>query len=149
MLLSKGLLCSLQWPQRIPLRSSHMTCFLGPLWMDSQLICHCQHWCGAPLPALVCSVLQGRIRLSQAARAHRLQQPPLSVLCVPSTGLPFRPCSGSGDKREDQNRGHRDMGAGCGENRLSRMWSLAWEPGGLGLRPHWTISQPWDDGQLT
>lgn len=99
--------------------------------MDSQLFCQYQHWCREPLPALVCSILQGRIRLSRAAGRMDFSRPPLSVLCVPSAVLRFRLCSGNGDKKKEWSRGRRDMGAGWGEDGLSRMWSLAWETGGL------------------
>lgn len=99
--------------------------------MDSQLFCQYQHWCREPLPALVCSILQGRIRLSRAAGRTDFSKPPLSVLCVSSTVLRFRLCSGNGDKKKEWSRGRRDMGAGWGEDGLSRMWSLAWETCGL------------------
>ena len=49
---------------------------------------------------LVCSLLEGRVRLSRAGRAHRLEQAPLHVHQKPSTSLEglFR----SGDKRKNK-----------------------------------------------
>lgn len=59
---------------------------------------------------LVCSLLEGRVRLSRAGRAHRLEQAPLHVHQKPSTSLEglFR----SGDKRKKQPGGRHELGAG-------------------------------------
>lgn len=101
--------------------------------MGSQLFCHSQQGCREPLSAISLRRPPGQDQVEQGCKGARTSTGPLSLFsvclarCFPS-GL----IREGGERRKEQSRGRRDMGAGWGEEGLSRMWSQ-----GLGRQAAW------------